>query len=71
MFRLAQKKLGFRTLFDLIPLNPELVKGSHGLPAADPLDRPLMIGNGMQLASREMPMTDVHDLILNYFQQTT
>ena len=32
--RLAQKKLGFRTLFDVIPLDPGLVRGSHGVPAA-------------------------------------
>ena len=31
--RLVQKKLGFRTLFDVIPLDPDLVRGSHGLPA--------------------------------------
>ena len=28
--RLIQKKLGFRTLFDVIPLEPGLVRGSHG-----------------------------------------
>ena len=34
MLRLAQKKLGFRTLFDVVPLDPTLVGGSHGIPAA-------------------------------------
>ena len=34
--RLIQKKLGFRTLFDVVPLDPSLVRGSHGLPAASP-----------------------------------
>lgn len=29
--RLAQKKLGFRYRMDVIPLDPSLVKGSHGL----------------------------------------
>ncbi|MFO0944288.1 MAG: alkaline phosphatase family protein [Pirellulales bacterium] len=34
--RLAQKKLGFRYKMDVIPLDPSLVKGSHGLrPPAD------------------------------------
>ena len=28
--RLLMKKLGFRTLLDVIPLEPELVRGSHG-----------------------------------------
>ena len=34
--RLSQKKLGFRTLFDVIPLDPRLVRGSHGVPAPGP-----------------------------------
>ena len=34
--RLAQKLLGFRYRMDVVPLNPSLVRGSHGLrPAAD------------------------------------
>ena len=32
--RLVQKKMGFRTLFDVIPLDASLIKGSHGLAAA-------------------------------------
>ncbi len=31
--RLLQKKLGFRTLFDVVPLDASLVRGSHGLRA--------------------------------------
>lgn len=31
-WRLAKKKLGFRTLLDVIPLDAGLVKGSHGRP---------------------------------------
>jgi predicted AlkP superfamily pyrophosphatase or phosphodiesterase len=43
MFRLAQKKLGLRYRMDVIPLDPTLVRGSHGLyPAAE--DGPLVIG---------------------------
>lgn len=30
-FRLAQKKIGMRYRMDVIPLNPQLVRGSHGL----------------------------------------
>ncbi len=37
--RLIQKKLGFRTLFDVIPLDPNLVKGSHGVPARNVEDQ--------------------------------
>jgi predicted AlkP superfamily pyrophosphatase or phosphodiesterase len=62
--RLLQKKLGFRTLFDVIPLDATLVKGSHGLCAADAGDRPLLIGNGPAPSAEELPMTAVHDLLL-------
>jgi predicted AlkP superfamily pyrophosphatase or phosphodiesterase len=65
MFRLLQKTLGFRTLFDVVPLDPSLVRGSHGLPAADPRDRPLLIGDGPAPGSAEaIDTTDVHGLLL-------
>jgi predicted AlkP superfamily pyrophosphatase or phosphodiesterase len=64
LWRLAQKKLGFRVLFDVVPLDPTLVKGSHGLPAADPADRPLLLGEGPAPAEAEPPMPAVHDLVL-------
>jgi hypothetical protein len=62
--RLIQKKLGFRTLFDVIPLDPALVQGSHGLPAADEQDRPLLLGDGPAPPEGELPMTAVRDLVL-------
>jgi hypothetical protein len=43
--RLLQKKLGFRTLFDVVPLDPALVRGSHGLRATLPEDRPILLGD--------------------------
>jgi len=43
MWRLAQKKLGFRYRFDVIPLDAHLVRGSHGL-HPPPEDGPLIIG---------------------------
>ncbi len=65
MLRLAQKKLGFRTLFDVIPLDPTLVRGSHGIRALARLDRPILIGDGPAPAEPEtIPMTDVHHLLL-------
>lgn len=44
--RLLQKKLGMRYKMDVIPLDPGLVRGSHGLPARDPGDGPMVIGPG-------------------------
>jgi hypothetical protein len=62
--RLIAKKLGFRTLFDVIPLDPSLVKGSHGLRVANPLDRPILIGDGPEPGSSEIELTDVHGILL-------
>jgi predicted AlkP superfamily pyrophosphatase or phosphodiesterase len=64
MLRLVQKKLGFRTLFDVVPLDPSLVRGSHGLPAADPLDRPVLIGDGPSPGD-DLSLTGVHSLVLH------
>ncbi len=44
--RLAQKLLGFRYLMDVIPLDASLVRGSHGVFPADPLDGPIFLADG-------------------------
>ncbi len=63
--RLLQKKLGFRTLFDVIPLDPSLVRGSHGLPAPIEADRPILIGDGPDPGGGpSLATTDVHGLLL-------
>lgn len=61
--RLLQKKLGFRTTFDVVPLDASIVKGSHGLAASDPLDRPILIGHG-ECPGSSVPMTMVKELLL-------
>lgn len=61
--RLLQKKLGFRMTMDVVPLDASIVRGSHGLAAADPLDRPILIGHGPN-PGRSAPMTAVRDLVL-------
>jgi hypothetical protein len=42
-WRLFQKRLGFRMLMDVIPLDAALVKGSHGCRPADTRDWPVLI----------------------------
>jgi predicted AlkP superfamily pyrophosphatase or phosphodiesterase len=68
-WRLLQKKLGFRTLFDVVPLDANLVRGSHGLAATNPEDRPLLIGAGSAPATAELPMTAVRDLLLHALEK--
>jgi len=62
--RLLAKKLGFRTKFDVVPLDPTIVRGSHGLAAADDVDRPLWIGDGPSPGGGPLPMVAVRDGVL-------
>jgi predicted AlkP superfamily pyrophosphatase or phosphodiesterase len=64
MWRLLQKKLGFRMLMDVVPLDATLVRGSHGIAAPDPLDRPLLVGTGPAPSAADLPTAAVHDLVL-------
>jgi predicted AlkP superfamily pyrophosphatase or phosphodiesterase len=62
--RLIGKKLGFRTRFDVISTDPALVRGSHGLAAADPLDRPLLLGDAsLPPPSADPSLAEVHSLL--------
>lgn len=60
-WRLLQRKMGLRALVDVIPLDAAIVRGSHGLRAADLADAPLLIGAG---AGAALTMTAVADLLL-------
>lgn len=62
-WKLALRKLGFRTLLDVIPLDASLVKGSHGRP--DP--GPVLLTRGERVVTR-IRSTDVYHLILNYLE---
>jgi predicted AlkP superfamily pyrophosphatase or phosphodiesterase len=64
--RLLQKKIGFRMTMDVVPLDASIVRGSHGLASADPLDRPILIGHGRK-SGESVPMTAVRDLLLREF----
>ena len=64
MRRLIQKQLGFRTLFDVIPLDPTLVRGSHGLHAINAENRPIFIGDGPAPAE-EMSITEIYALMIS------
>ena len=45
---LAKKKLGFRGLMDVIPLDADLVKGSHGRDTVEEEEQPVAIGPGAE-----------------------
>ena len=67
--KLLQKKLGFRYLMDVIPLDASLVRGSHGC-ATSPEAGPLFITQEPDLLNTEIAATDVCQLILAHLQET-
>jgi len=63
-WRLLQKKLGFRMLMDVIPLDATLVHGSHGCRPANKADWPVLITDQPALiAAPEIESTDVYQII--------
>ncbi len=62
--KLLKKKLGFRTLMDVIPLDASLVKGSHGTCPADSAEWPVLIGTGTTGDDAPIAATSVRDRLL-------
>lgn len=64
-WRLLKKALGFRYLMDVIPLQPSLVRGSHGLPPQTSAEAPVLITRqGALLPCESLRAVDVHDVLL-------
>ena len=64
---LLQKKLGFRYLMDVIPLDASLVRGSHGRIHGVAVEGPLLMTNAPELLEREsVTAGDVCGLILDH-----
>ena len=60
-WRLLKKTLGFRTIFDVVPLDTSLVRGTHGRLPESPGEHPVLIGASDE---RPRPMTEVRAEIL-------
>lgn len=65
-WRLLQKKLGFRMLMDVIPLDANLVKGSHGRRPENKKDWPVLISQ-KDFGAKEIESTDVYQILLRQF----
>jgi len=63
--RLLQKKLGFRMLMDVVPLDASLVKGSHGICPASAKDYPLLLAgqSGLWPSGTTLAPTQVYEVI--------
>jgi len=62
----AKKKLGFRTLMKVIPLDAALVRGSHGLQAASRAEAPVLFSSERREWPDELPATSVRDVLLSH-----
>ncbi len=68
-WRLLQKKLGFRMLMDVVPLDASLVKGSHGRRPADKKDWPVFITERPEMpGARQIESTDVFHALLRHLK---
>ncbi|MBX2848093.1 MAG: alkaline phosphatase family protein [Acidiferrobacterales bacterium] len=65
--KLIKKILGQRMLMDVIPLDANLVKGSHGRLNDNAADGPIIIGPKL-LEKDHIHMTDLFDMIIDYFE---
>ena len=63
-YTLARKKLGFRYLMNVIPLDASLVRGSHGRITDRAEDGPVLISSERHAVEGVVAPTDVRDLIL-------
>jgi predicted AlkP superfamily pyrophosphatase or phosphodiesterase len=64
--RLLMRKLGFRALMDVIPLDATLVGGSHGRATDDSRDGPLIISDRADLLEgKNVAATDVKSILLD------
>ncbi len=64
IWKLLKKKLGFRTVLDIIPLNATLIKGSHGVVPEEKDDYPIFITNKREIAlAQNILATDVYSLL--------
>jgi len=67
-WRLLQKQLGFRMLMDVIPLTPNLVKGTHGRLPDSTEHGPLLISSRKELAKDHYSMLDIKEVIIKHLR---
>lgn len=70
IWKLLKKKLGFRTVMDIIPIDALLIKGSHGrLPESED-DFPVFISNNSAIdLKKQLIATDVYHLLQEHVSE--
>jgi predicted AlkP superfamily pyrophosphatase or phosphodiesterase len=62
-YKLLRKKMGLRYVMDVIPLNAELIRGSHGRLVTEKQFHPVLMTN--QTKNQKIKATDVYNIIWN------
>ena len=62
---LAKKKLGFRTLLDVIGTDASIVRGSHGRLPERPEDGPVFLCTNGRVARERLELHEVRDVLLD------
>lgn len=71
-WRLLKKKLGFRSLMDIIPLDASLIRGSHGRADLEPEQGPVIISSEASLLpDRQVRAENVKAIILDHLFSPT
>jgi predicted AlkP superfamily pyrophosphatase or phosphodiesterase len=65
MRKMLAKRLGLRQVFDIVPLDPTRVRGSHGRTQLPADLQPIALGLDPAPADPPMPSTAIHQQILN------
>ncbi len=68
--KLLKKKMGFRTVMNIIPLNATLVKGSHGRTPEDKADFPILITDQINTSfADDIEATDVYSILKKHITE--
>ncbi|BAO75279.1 alkaline phosphatase family protein [Winogradskyella sp. PG-2] len=70
IWKLLKKKLGFRTVMDIIPIDASLIKGSHGRLPENEDDYPIFISNNNSIEiEKQLVATDVYHLLQKHVSE--
>lgn len=68
--KLLKKKMGFRTVMDIIPLDASLVKGSHGRVPEDKADFPILVSDNVNASfAKQVDATEVFSILENHITE--
>jgi len=64
LVKVMGKKMGFRTLMDVIPLDAKMVKGSHGAIPSSALDHGVFMSDGSSEDRPQVDPCEIHGILL-------